>query len=161
MLLQLNFNTNEQCQTQVLGNFAQWLFSDHLYNLFRLKLAVSHVRRGRPKVFCKKVILRNFAKFTGKHLCQRLFFNKVTGLRSYACNFIKKESLAQVFFCELCEISKNAYFTAHLCTTSSDMPKSCNFIKKGSLAQVFSCEFCEISKKTIFYRTTPVVASIM
>ena len=25
---------------------------------------------------CKKVILRNFAKFTGKHLRQRLFFNK-------------------------------------------------------------------------------------
>ena len=24
-----------------------------------------------------------------------------------ACNFIKKETLAQVFFCEFCEISKN------------------------------------------------------
>ena len=41
--------------------------------------------------FCKKVpprsshlregVLRNFAKFTGKHLCQSLFFNKVAGLR--------------------------------------------------------------------------------
>ena len=28
----------------------------------------------------KKVILRNFAKFTGKPLCQGLFFNKFTGL---------------------------------------------------------------------------------
>ena len=26
------------------------------------------------EVFCKKGILRNFAKFTGKHLCQSLFF---------------------------------------------------------------------------------------
>ena len=25
----------------------------------------------------KKSVLRNFAKFTGKHLCQSLFFNKV------------------------------------------------------------------------------------
>ena len=25
----------------------------------------------------KKGVLINFAKFTGKHLCQRLFFNKV------------------------------------------------------------------------------------
>ena len=25
-------------------------------------------------------VLRNFAKFTGKHLCQGLFSNKVTGL---------------------------------------------------------------------------------
>ena len=27
----------------------------------------------------KKVVLRNFPKFTGKHLCQSLFFNKVAG----------------------------------------------------------------------------------
>ena len=32
-------------------------------------------------VFCKKGALRNFAKFTRKHLCQSLFFNKVAGLR--------------------------------------------------------------------------------
>ena len=32
-------------------------------------------------MFCKKVVLRNFSKFTGKHLCQSLFFNKVAGLR--------------------------------------------------------------------------------
>ena len=36
--------------------------------------------RGRG-VFCKKGVLKNFAKFTGKHLCQSLFFNKVSGLR--------------------------------------------------------------------------------
>ena len=29
----------------------------------------------------EKSILGNFAKFTGKHLCQRLFFEKVVGLR--------------------------------------------------------------------------------
>ena len=55
----------------------------------------------------KKGILRNFAKFTVKHLCQSLFFNKVTG---GACNFIKKETLAQVFSCEVCEISKNTFY---------------------------------------------------
>ena len=26
-------------------------------------------RTSRPDVFCKKVVLRNFAKFIGKHLC--------------------------------------------------------------------------------------------
>ena len=29
-----------------------------------------------------KNVLKNFAKFTGKHLCQSLFLNKVAGLRS-------------------------------------------------------------------------------
>ena len=31
----------------------------------------------------KKGVLRNFAKFTGKHLCRRLFLNKVAGLIVY------------------------------------------------------------------------------
>ena len=31
---------------------------------------------SRPEVFCKKGVLRNFARFTGKYLCQSLFFNK-------------------------------------------------------------------------------------
>ena len=56
-----------------------------------------------------KGVLRNFAKFTGKHLCQSLFFNKVAGLMPEACNFIKKTNLAQVFSCESCEISMNTF----------------------------------------------------
>ena len=36
------------------------------------------IRRGYS---VKKGVLRNFAKFAGKHLCQSLFFNKVAGLR--------------------------------------------------------------------------------
>ena len=67
----------------------------------------------------KKGVLRNFTKFTGKHLCQSLFLNKVA---SQACNFIKKETLAQVFFCDFCEISKSNFFTEHLWTTASISP---------------------------------------
>ena len=48
----------------------------------------------------KKGVLRNFAKFTGKHLCQSLFFNRVT--------------LTQMFSREFCEISKNTFFIEHL-----------------------------------------------
>ena len=29
----------------------------------------------------RKGVLRNFAKLTGKHLCQDVFFNKVAGLK--------------------------------------------------------------------------------
>ena len=64
-------------------------------------------RNSRPEVFCEKGVLRNFARFTGKLLCQSVFFNKVAG--AAACNFIEKETLAQVFSCEFCEISKNTF----------------------------------------------------
>ena len=40
-------------------------------------------------------------------------------LSGAACNFIKKETLAQVFSCEFCEISKNTFFTEHVWTTAS------------------------------------------
>ena len=39
-------------------------------------------------MFLKKGVLKDLAEFTGKHLYQSLFFNKVTG----AYNFIKKDS---------------------------------------------------------------------
>ena len=54
-------------------------------------------------------VLRNFL---GKHLCQSLFFNKVSGLR-------KKETLTRAFSCEFSEIFKNTFFTEHLWTTAS------------------------------------------
>ena len=34
---------------------------------------------SHPKVFQEKGVLKNFAKYTGKHLCWSLFFNKVAG----------------------------------------------------------------------------------
>ena len=72
------------------------------------------IQKQSSEVFCKKGVLRNFAKFTEKHLCQVLFFTKVAGLGPRACNSFNKETLAQVFSCEFCEISKNTFFIEHL-----------------------------------------------
>ena len=85
---------------------------------FKVKLL--KIQKQPPDVFCKKGVLRNFAKFTGKHLYQRVFFNKKL-LKT--CNFIKKDSVAQVFSCNCCEISKNTFFLEHLRTTASESLK--------------------------------------
>ena len=37
----------------------------------------------------KKDVIKNFAKLTGKHLCQGLLFNKVAGLRLFPVNIVK------------------------------------------------------------------------
>ena len=37
----------------------------------------SSIQKQPPNVFCKKDVLKNLANITGKHLCQRLFFDKV------------------------------------------------------------------------------------
>ena len=48
-----------------------------------------------PEEFCKKGVLRNFAKFTGKHQCLSLFFNKVAGAAFHRTRlddcFLKKQ----------------------------------------------------------------------
>ena len=36
-----------------------------------------------------------------------------------ACNFIKKETLGQLFSCEFCKIVKNTFFTEHIQATAS------------------------------------------
>ena len=49
-------------------------------------------------------------------MCQSLFLNKVAGLRPVT---LLKKTLAQVFFCEFCEIFKNTFFPKHLWATAS------------------------------------------
>ena len=56
---------------------------------------VSFIRSSHRRCSVRKGVLKNFAKLTGKHLCQSLFFNKVVGLRP--ANFIKIDSGAGVF----------------------------------------------------------------
>ena len=67
------------------------------------------IRSSHRKYSVRKGVFftKNFTKFTGKHLCQSLFFNKVAGLRP--ATLLKKETLAQVFSCEFCEISRTPF----------------------------------------------------
>ena len=87
----------------VLKNFAKFIEKHFCGNLFCNKVA--GCRSGGF-----------LAKFTGKHLCQSLYLNKVADL---AYNFIKIETLAQVFSCEFCKIAKNTFFTEHIWATAS------------------------------------------
>ena len=72
-------------------------------------------RSSHQRCSVKKGIPGNFTKFTGKHLYQSLFFNKVTDLRpvSFLVKLqtwdLKKKALAQVFSCELWEIFKSTF----------------------------------------------------
>ena len=96
------------------------------------------IRSSHPEVFYKKDVLRNFAKFTGKHLCQRLFLNKVAGLRPKACNFIKKSLWRRCFPVNFCEISKNTLFHRTPPVAASERCRSFSYF----LPQVFFSQFC-------------------
>ena len=58
------------------------------------------------------VVLRNFAKFTGKHLCQTLFFNKVPNLRTGT--LLKKSVWHRCFPVNFAKFLRTTFFTEHL-----------------------------------------------
>ena len=70
-------------------------------------------RNSHQRCSMKKGVLRNFAKFT----YARTSF--LIELQTEACNFVNKETLVQLFYCEFCEISKKTLFTEHVWATAS------------------------------------------
>ena len=58
---------------------------------------LTFVRSSRPEAFCKKYVLKNFAKFTEKILSWSFFFNKVAVLR-HRCFPVKFAKLSGTFF---------------------------------------------------------------
>ena len=61
-------------------------------------------------------------------------FNKVAGLQ--ARNYIKKDTLTQVFSCEICEIFKYTYFEELIRTTASNLNTYLNFAIKHKFLQL-------------------------
>ena len=53
----------------------------------RLGARESKLVNNHSEVFCKKGVLKNLTKFTGKHLCWSLFFKKRVRQRCFPVNF--------------------------------------------------------------------------
>ena len=99
----------------------------------------------------KKGVLKDFAKLTGKHLCQSLFLNKVVDWGPAI--FFKKETLTQVYSCDVCEIFngtppgdcfRKVFITVFEdCEVVEDFEEDC----KVDCEQLGSKHFCKISSK--------------
>ena len=75
-----------------------------------------------------------------------------------ACNFIKKETLPQVFSFEFCKTSKNTFFTEHVWATASIFDKVAVLSEPAALskkipAQVLSCEICNYYEEHLWIST--------
>ena len=85
------------------------------------------MQKQPPEVFYEKRCCWKFHKI----------HRKTSVPESQACNLIKKEeTLASVFSCEFCEISKTIFFTEHLWTTVSDFVTEM-LIFRSSRSQMF------------------------
>ena len=70
---------------------------------------VSHRSSRLEAVFCEESVLKNFAKFTGKNLCQS-FLLKKSFIKNFLKKFIRGETMEQVLSCEFCKIFKSTFF---------------------------------------------------
>ena len=116
-------------------------------------------------MFCKKVVLKIFSRLIGKHLCQSLFFNRVAGLRRHlcitvapACNFIKKETLAQVFsyFYRTPPLATSIFIWVSLNNYTNEITLQITFFKVGVSPSEKMCVVCFIESplkvmKSAFY----------
>ena len=70
---------------------------------------------SRPEIFYKKGVIKNFAKFTGKHLCQSLFLNKIIKkTKKYLNETVWKIGTTKVvhmlrYFRNLCQLTKKNF----------------------------------------------------
>ena len=69
-------------------------------------------KRSRPVVFCKKCVLKNFAKFTGKHLWQSFSFNKFAGVMP--ATLLKKRVCQRCFPVNFAKFLRTPFFLEHL-----------------------------------------------
>ena len=67
------------------------------------------------------MVLLKILQNSQENTCARVSF--LIKLQAWACNFIKKETLAQAFSCEFSEISKNVFFTEYVWAATSCFSK--------------------------------------
>ena len=95
--------------------------SQKLHALSRFVKYISDEKRmfrsSHQKCSIKKGVLRNFAKFTGKYLCQSLFFNKIAGLGP--ATLLKKRLWHRCFPVNFAKFLRTPFLTEHLWTTVS------------------------------------------
>ena len=96
----------------------------------------------------KKGVFRNFTKFIGKHLCQSLLFNKVSGLRT--ATLLKRRLRHRCFPVNLAKFLKNTFFTEHLRTTASDSSAMQNISEKCTWHILTFFDVKDIYQKEIY-----------
>ena len=92
---------------KVLQNSQKTMFA---WVFFLVKLQAGNLRLSESshrRCSVKKGVLKNFANFTGKHLCWRLFFMKLQFWRPVT---LSKKTPTHVFSRDINEIFKNSYF---------------------------------------------------
>ena len=89
----------------------KYSFKNTKVNCLSYLFGVSRMPRNScSKLFCKEIVLKTFSKFTGKHLCRSLFFNKVVG----PATILKKRLRHWCFPANFTKFLRTPFYIEHL-----------------------------------------------
>ena len=113
--LHVTLSNFEPCCGKAQGYLMCWATTsaEHLWKY------ASAYRSSRSQMFFKIVFLKNFANFTGKHICWSLFLIKLQAFRSSAV--LKRDSNTGIILWNLRNLFKNTFFTEHVLTVTASV----------------------------------------
>ena len=104
---------------------SSWAFSNecqkYVEQINGLSRTLSNIKAVVQRCSIKKGVPRNFVKFTGKHMCQSLFFNKVAYLRPPT--LLKKRLWHRRFPVNFAKILRIPFFIEQPLVTASETSK--------------------------------------
>ena len=106
---------------EYIGHWSKYAAGTHLATIKK------HINQKQPpELFCKKGLHANLAKFAVKHICQSLFLNKVSGLRT--ATLLKKKLWQRCFPVNYAKLFKSNFFIEQLWWLLLLIPTSLSFL---------------------------------
>ena len=107
---------------------ASWTVNDHvsfffgkiLENAWKKTFMIESIF-SQTAMFERWTFRSSHRRCSVKTMFLKILQNSEENTFARVCNFIKKDTLAQVFSREFCEIFKNTFFIEHLQATASDL----------------------------------------
>ena len=97
--------------TNFTGKYVETSYNQEC-EIFRVLFLYEHIHIGRFSNL-HQCTFKNFANFTGKNLCQSIFFNKVADLRPVT--LLKKRLWNRCFPMKFAKFLRTPFFKEHLC----------------------------------------------
>ena len=122
------------CNSSILSSqyiqymcISKYFVADIVFSKFdnhRKSSTTGIIRSSHRICYVRKSVLRNFAKLTGKHLYQSLFFNKIAGLSLQLYRTALGDCFSMFRF-KSCDLSKTLFLiTSHFLKTRRYFPFS-------------------------------------
>ena len=110
------------------------------------------IRSSHQRCSVRKGVLRNFAKFTGKHLCQAVFFNKVAG----PVVIVQKmsSSIPMLLFMFLAHVGKRSNSRSQMFSKTGILKIFAIYTGKNLCLRFFLIKFIIPVHCTLYFRVT-------